>query len=425
MARSLPRIRDLLSKPAVRHALVIFLVLRIFLSLWAIISLAINPIPQTPDEIVRPYLGEPPLTEGIVGMLLGPWQRFDALRYLNIARQGYLDERNSVFPPLYPLAIRIGGGLLGGGQAGNMLAGIFIPNLACLLMFALFHRVVSRELGSAVATRSLVYLALFPTGFFLFAPYTESIFMLFSLGALWAARNGRFWTAGILGLLASFTRLTGWSLVVPLAYEYWRQHGKGTESGTEVDPELDRRGPTRAGLDLARLRLPYLRPALLAVSLPVLALVAFVLWRSWNGLPPLSTIYGRYWYQETGVPGADLFSAVNTLLMGGTARNNELIALSLDFLSALLLIVTTVLAFRRLGTTYGLYSAMLLLFILLPTSEVKPLYSFSRYTLAFFPTFMLLGIAGQRPLINRLILYPSLIMYLYFSGQFFSWGWVA
>ena len=68
---------------------------------------------------------------------------------------------------------------------------------------------------------------------------------------------------------------------------------------------------------------------------------------------------------------------------------------------------------------------MMILFILLPTSELKPIYSFSRYALAFFPAFMLLGAAGKRPLVNRLILYPSILLYLYFSGQFFIWGWVA
>jgi hypothetical protein len=68
---------------------------------------------------------------------------------------------------------------------------------------------------------------------------------------------------------------------------------------------------------------------------------------------------------------------------------------------------------------------MLLLFMLLPRSELKPLYSFSRYTLVFFPTFMILGDIGRRPWPNRLILYPSFLLYLYFAGQFFMWGWVA
>jgi hypothetical protein len=63
--------------------------------------------------------------------------------------------------------------------------------------------------------------------------------------------------------------------------------------------------------------------------------------------------------------------------------------------------------------------------MLLPASDFKPLYSFSRYALVFFPTFMVLGQLGRRPWVNRLILYPSTALYFYFSGQFFIWGWVA
>jgi hypothetical protein len=38
---------------------------------------------------------------------------------------------------------------------------------------------------------------------------------------------------------------------------------------------------------------------------------------------------------------------------------------------------------------------------------------------------MILGDAGRRPWPNRLILYPSIALYLYSAGQFFMWGWVA
>jgi hypothetical protein len=232
--------------------------------------------------------------------------------------------------------------------------------------------------------------------------------MLFALGSLWAGRNGRFWPAGVLGLLAALTRLTGWVLVVPLAYEVVRR---------EVGSGQWEAGSREQG---GRERFSFLAPLL-----PVVGVIGFLVWRWWVGLPALTVIYERYWYQTTGFPGRDVLTAANTLFFGGPVRANEIIALSFDFACMLLLFVTTALAFRRLGTTYGLYSAMLLLFMLLPTSELKPLYSFSRYTLAFLPTFMLLGLTGQRPWLNRLILYPSVALYLYFSGQFFSWGWVA
>jgi hypothetical protein len=305
---------------------------------------------------------------------------------------------------------------LGGGSVANLTAAVLLANLACLGYLILLHHVVTQELNAQVATRTLVYLLLFPTGFFLFAPYSEPIFLLLALGSLWAGRNGRFWVAGILGFFASLTRLTGWILILPLAYEVWQHQYEagGTSSRTT------HHAPPSSLLKL--LRSPAL---LLPCLLPPLGLVSFIAYRWWADLPPLNQMYQQYWYQTTHLPGSDIFRALNTLFLGGPARANEYISLALDFAVLIFLIITTVMVWRRLGITYGLYSTMLLLFMLLPTSEVKPLYSFSRYALAFFPSFILLGMAGERPSINRLILYPFLLLYLYFSGQFFVWGWVA
>ena len=406
-----------LKQPSLKRAFLIFIIVRLFLVVWSIVSLAINPLPQDVDEAIRPYLGEPVLDKGVSGLLLGPWQRFDAQRYLAIAREGYANEQNSVFPPLYPLAIRVVGALLGGGSTANLTAAILIANLACLGYLMLLHHVVTHDIDEQVATRTLIYLVLFPTGFFLFAPYTEPIFMLLALGALWAGRNGRFWIAGTLGFLASLTRLTGWILIIPLAHEVWQQQI------AERKVEIEGSKPTTPPSPFSTLlRSP---APLLAPLLPPLGLVGFMAYRWWAGLPPLSQMYQQYWYQTTNLPGSDILRAMDTLFLGGSARANESIALSLDFAVTIFLLVTTAIVWRLLPRTYGLYSVMLLLFILLPTSELKPIYSFSRYALAFFPSFILLGIVGQRPFINRLILYPFLLLYLYFSGQFFVWGWVA
>ena len=407
----------MLRKESVKPALIIFLATRIFLSVWAVVALTVSPLPEEPDETIRPYLGEPILDEGLTGLLLGPWQRFDSQHYLRIARQGYANEADSVFPPLYPLAIRALSGLFGGGAAANLAAAVLIANLAYLGLLILLHRVASAELGQGGATRSLVYLALFPTGFFLLAPYTESLFILLALGSIWAARNGRFWPAGALGLLAALTRLTGWILVVPLAYEWWRQESGKWRVASGRRPKPISRITHHAS------RFPF--HALIATALPALGTAAFTLWRWWAGLPSLALVYEQYWFQTTGFPGQDLVTAVNTFFFGGAARAGEF-TLIIDFLIVFFLLGTTIWTFRRLGTTYGLYSALLLLFMLLPASaDFKPLYSFSRYALAFFPAFMLLGEIGERPWFNRLILYPSIILHLYFSGQFFIWGWVA
>lgn len=401
-------------KTAVKQALLVFIAARLLLTAWSIIVPLLITAPTTPDSVFRPYLGQPPITEGINGLLLGPWQRFDTLRYMRVAKEGYANEEDSVFSPLYPLASRTLGSLLGGGTAGNLWAAIIISNLAFIGLLIMLFIIAEYDLGQKSATRSLIYLTFFPTGFFLLAPYTESLFLLFALASIWAARhNGRFWLAGLLGLLASLTRLTGWILVIPLAYEWWIQWGK---------PYLSQ---TRSGKKGSQIKLFYLIVNSIAVGLPGLGTAVFLAWRWAVGIPSLPTIYQEYWYQNTGsIPGTDLFRALKTVFFGGISRQGDF-TFWFDFFCAILLIVTTIIVFRRLNVTYGLYSVMLLLFMLLPISESKPLYSFSRYALAFFPTFMILAQAGKNPWLNRAILYPSLSLYLYFSGQFFIWSWVA
>lgn len=403
-------LKSLWRQTAVRHSLIIFLALRLFLSGWAIVSLQLSPLPEETNERIRPYLNQPILDEGVAGLLLGPWQRFDALHYTRIAAEGYAHPEDSVFPPLFPLAIWALGGLFGGSHAAHMAAGILISNAALLGLLILLHKLGSDLLGPEHAPRLLLYFALFPTGFFLFAPYSESLFLLLTLAALWLGYHDRLELAGLLGLLAALTRLTGWVLVVPLGYLFWRRYlGQGA---WKIDPV----GSWDASL---------VRKAT-AVFLPAAGILLFLLYRSWLGLPPLSNVYAEYWFQRTGIPGGDLLRALRGMVGLGTGRAGEF-TLWFDFFVTLLLLATTVWAFfrwqRRLE--WGLYAGMLLLFMLLPSSEFKPLYSFSRYALAFFPTFLLLAQAGRLPKVNRFVLYLSLLLYLYFSAQFFIWGWVA
>lgn len=388
-------------------ALTLFVVLRLFLTGWAWLQLALNPLPTKPDELLRPYLGTEILGDG----LLAPWQRFDSNRYMRIAMEGYAHEEDSVFPPLYPLLVRGIGTVLSiiphdflenGERAAKvspttryMSAGILVSNLACLACFWLFYQVASQKIGATNATRALIYFALFPTGFFLFAAYTEPLFILLVMGTLWSAEKGSWASAGICAFLATLTRTTGVVLFIPLLY---------------------------ATLS-TRPRLHITLPLLLSFS-PLFAFGLFLTYRHLLGLPAISQIYAQHWHQTTSLPGYDLFTAAKIMITGQGVRAGEL-TLLLDFLTVFLLLGAVWITFRRFGGVYGWYLAMMLLFMLLPRSDWKPLYSFTRYALAFFPMFWWWASAGTNAWLNRLILYPSLLLYLYLSGQFFIWGWVA
>ncbi|MDY7040887.1 MAG: mannosyltransferase family protein, partial [Chloroflexota bacterium] len=211
--------------PAVRYALIVWLVLRVTLSALAVLVLYLLPdVPLDPDPLRRPYLGVEPVTSGWTGRLLGPWQRWDTTWYMAIAMRGYSASDTAIFaPPLYPLLMRKLGLVLGGGATATLLAGLLVSNAAYVVTLIFFYKLVTWETDEPTARRGTVYLAIFPTAFFLLAAYSESLFLLCAVAAFYAARRGKWAWAGMCGALAPLFRLPGVVLIVPLAWEWGRQ----------------------------------------------------------------------------------------------------------------------------------------------------------------------------------------------------------
>jgi Gpi18-like mannosyltransferase len=143
---------------------------------------------------------------------------------------------------------------LTGGNAA--LAGLVIANVACFAAFVVVRVLAEREYGLAVARCSLVYLAVFPTAFFLAAPYTEALLLLFAAGSFLALRQGEWLVAGLLAALATLARVQGILLILPLVFEAVR---RARAAGTW--PGWHERGALLA-----------------AISLPLAALAAFTVY---------------------------------------------------------------------------------------------------------------------------------------------------
>ena len=386
------RLRGLGSDPAFRYALSLFVVMRVVISLWAALVLLVTQAPTGPDDVLRPYQGVEPVSGGAAELLLGVWQRFDTLWYLRIAAQGYAPHDGStVYFPLYPMLIRFLGTLFVGNY---LLAALVISNLAFVGVLFCMYRLTARQFGGPSARRSTLYLAIFPTAFFFLTAYTESLFLLLTLAAFLSAHEKRWWLAGTLGFLASLTRLQGVVLVVPLLYMYLR----------------DRRvHPSR------------LRPDMLG---PVIVPLGAVLFMAYQylvvGSAPLMSTYQTQLYAQFVWPWGNIIASVQQIVSPeGTFVD------VLNLLATGAFIAMTILSFRKLPMEYAIYMAITLLALMLRRTALQPLVSMSRYVLVLFPAFMLWGHWGSNPRIQRLIVYPSVALLLYLSGQFAMWGWVA
>jgi hypothetical protein len=380
------------SDSALRQALAVFVVMRVVLSLWAALVLTVSQAATTPDDILRPYQGVEPVGGGLAGLLLGVWQRFDSLWYLRIAQMGYSpNDGTTVYFPLYPLLVRLVGKIMLGNY---LLAAIVISNVAYIALLFCLYKLTEAELGRAAARRSTIYLAVFPTAFFFIAAYAESLFLALTLSSFLCAFQKRWWMAAVFGSLASLTRLQGIVLVAPLLYIYLRDTG----------PKLRKAGPELLGV----------------LVMPCGAFLFLAYQRLVLGSAGLTGVYQSQLHAQFVWPWDNVIAAAAKILSPqGTFINVLNLSMTVVFL------IMTVVSFRRLGMEYGIYMAVTMTALLLRRTTLQPLVSMSRYVLALFPAFMLWGLWGRNPNVRRLIIYPSVALLLYLSGQFAIWGWVG
>ena len=170
-----------------------------------------------------------------------------------------------------------------------------------------------------------------------------------------------------------------------------------------------------------RFRLLPLGMDLLWPLLPVLASAGFLVGRALAGIEFISTTYAVHWHHVSAFPWVAMVTNVRNML-AGTAHLTDY----LDFLAAWLFIGLTVVAWKRLRPAYALYMTVVVLFSISHLRMPHPMASVGRYSMELFPAFFLLGKWGnQSPWLNRLVLYPSIALLLYLSGQFMLWGWVG
>lgn len=151
------------------------------------------------------------------------WANFDGVHYLTIIKEGYLKtELIQVFFPAFPILARI----LTFSGISPIMACLILGNLAMLLLSFMWFHFLSYNFSRQQAFRGVLLLITFPTAFYLGAVYSESIFMLLSIGAFYAAGKKRWLITGALVALATATKVVGIVLVPALLLEIYLQTNK-------------------------------------------------------------------------------------------------------------------------------------------------------------------------------------------------------
>lgn len=356
----------------------------------------------------------------LASQILANWQRWDALWYQHIAESGYRpDDGSTAFFPLYPYLARSLSPALGGSV---LVAEIVVSSAAYFGGLWLLWKLVRLEVlrlrgwpygGGAdgahgvllVPILTVLLIALAPAGFFLLAPYTESLFLLLTVGSFWLMRTGHLWMAGLVGLMASLTRVQGVSLALPLAYEHLRAHGTIQWLRTRMGrpPGV---GILAAALPLAGVLLLY-GYQVLGLGAESVGLGAQAPW-GYKLVPPWEAIASSldYIVASIGRPAASI-EALNLLTLLGFA--------GLALVGA-----------RRLPVVYTLYVVPSVGVLLFRETWFSPLMSVSRYGLVLFPGIMLVALwLGKRPRLAAAWLAVSLALQLVLFQYWVRWGFVA
>ncbi|MGZ4149419.1 MAG: mannosyltransferase family protein [Actinomycetota bacterium] len=378
-----PRIRD-----GLREVTIAFLGVRLLLFALAAFGAGLVALPPDQPTSVPGWPAHMP-TVGWQALFTAT-ERQDALWFLRIATAGYRPQDGSAaFFPLYPLAVRILDAVPGIGPLG---AALLVANAACFGALLVLHALTRLELGAEAARRTVLFQALFPTAFFLMAPYTEPLFLLLSIAAFWCARRGRWGWAAVMGAGAAATRSIGLLLIPALAVEaiaQWRR----------------REGP--------------LLPRLLAAAaIGVGPAVYFIYWGLREGNPYAPLDAQRNWSRH---PTSLLTTVTRAVSLAVQYRSWWLVDLTVVTLA----VAGVIVAARKVPLAYTVYAgASILLPLTFPFWD-RPLLSMPRFVVVLFPAMWGFAIAAEkkRPP-ETAILVAFAAGYGLLAVLFMNWGYI-
>jgi hypothetical protein len=331
-----------------------------------------------------------PFDDAFSNLLVAPVIRFDSAWYLTIAQHGYDATGRPAFFPLLPAVIK----LFSESVSVQVLAGIALSSFCGFGGLYFLHRLVTLDFDVQHAKAVVWLAAWFPGALVLSAIYTESLFLLLSVGAIYAARLGKWPVAGILGGVAPASRSGGVLLLVPLLILYL------------YGPRLD--SVTSPGWSPLRFRYP-LRPSVLWLLAVPAGLIAYMAYLGMNLGDPSAVFTAQDQWGRTFIPLGGLalgiwdgISGAFELLAPGVTRqldgpslvSPQLLALRDVFMLGFLLLGLWLVyeATTRLNLAYAAYAVCGLALPISVPAQGNALMSLPRFMFVLFPLWIALAL---------------------------------
>jgi mannosyltransferase PIG-V len=317
------------------------------------------------------------------------WNQWDATHFLRIAEFGYsaADKFKAWFYPFYPWCVRAFSYITG----DFLIASFIVSGIALLFAVVMLRRLTAIEWSAAIARRAVYFFLIFPPAYVLHIGYAESLFLALAIGSIFAARQERWWLAGVLGVFAWMTRANGIVLLPALAVEAGHQWFIGR-----------------------RWRWQWLWIAVVPVGF---AVYVFLNWRISGDPFAFLKMRRQLFHMSFSWPWngiADAFRNVRRV------PNQAEIVGTQETLFTVLGFACAIASWVKLRPVYAAWVTGNWLLL----ASVTFIESMPRYTLTMFPIFFLFAFVGEKRFWNALITIWSLLSLALFSGLFVRGWWV-
>jgi Gpi18-like mannosyltransferase len=142
---------------------------------------------------------------------------WDGPDYIRIAAHGYSNKEQANFFPLYPILIRALNSVIGSPLYSALALSWLSFTGAIYFYLKVIKQLFNKVSDNQEALRGLLFFVLFPTGVFLLATYTESLFAFLSLAAIYFCLKKNYWPAALALAMATATHINGIFAVVLVA----------------------------------------------------------------------------------------------------------------------------------------------------------------------------------------------------------------
>jgi len=320
------------------------------------------------------------------------WNRWDTKHYLNIAKYGYQysykDPLTITFFPLYPWFIR----LVSTHFKDYLISALFITNLSFVVTLIFFYRLVRKDFNKTVAWRTIFFFSIFPTAYFLHAGYTESLFLMFIFMAFYFAREEKWLFAAATGIFASLTRINGLILIPAFLVEYIAVRK----------------------FNLRKVKLNILWILLIAIGF---IYYLYINYQIFDNPFQFGIIIKELTWEHLSFPWVGLIDAVNRFFRYQSA--DWMIEGFFVILFWLFSLVLLIYSLKKIRPSYSVFAW--LNFILMTITSIWS--GLPRYTLMFFPIFIVLALLGESHAKNYFITVFSLLLQSIFLILFVQGHW--